>query len=74
MLSGQSKQVTEFGTLRKGIKMVDIKQAIQQTYIINAEHENCERRCLGDRQLDIEQHSNYVAHIIAYYMLGLSNG
>lgn len=54
--------------------MVDIQKAVQQTFVINAEHENCDRRCLGDRQLDPEQHSNYVAHIIGYYMLGLSNG
>ena len=56
------------------MKMVDIQKAVLQTFIINAEHENCERRCLGERQLDPEQHSQYVAHIIGYYMLGLSNG
>ena len=54
--------------------MIDISKATNQTYIINAEHENCDRRCLGERQLDPEQHSNYVAHLIGYYMLGMSNG
>lgn len=62
------------GTLMKATKMIDIQKAIQQTYTINAEHQNCDRRCLGDRQLDLEQHSKYVAHIIGYYMLGLTNG
>ena len=49
---------------------ISLSRIIYQTKIILREHSECDRKCLGDRQLDLEQHTNYVAQIIAYYALG----
>ena len=49
---------------------VSLSRLIAQNKIILREHSNCEMRCLGGRILDLEQHTNYVAHILAYYALG----
>ena len=49
---------------------ISVSKLIYQTKIILMEHGQCDRRCLGERQLDPEQHDNHVASIISYYALG----
>jgi hypothetical protein len=49
---------------------ISVSRVIYQTKIILTEHQECDRRCLGERQLDLEQHTNHVAQIISYYALG----
>ena len=49
---------------------ISLSRIIYQTKIILREHENCDRKCLGERQIDPEQHINHVSQIIAYYALG----
>ena len=49
---------------------ISVSRIIYQTKIILMEHAECDRRCLGERQLDLEQHNNHVANIISYYVLG----
>ena len=49
---------------------ISVSRIMYQTKIILMEHAECDRRCLGDRQLDLDQHTNYVSQIIAYYALG----
>jgi hypothetical protein len=48
---------------------ISLSRIIEQTKIIMQEHSECDRKCLGDRQLDLQQHTNHVAQIIAYYTL-----
>ena len=49
---------------------VSVSRLIYQTKIILMEHSQCNFRCLGEMQLDLEQHTNHVANIISYYALG----
>jgi hypothetical protein len=49
---------------------ISVSRIIYQTKIILMEHSECDRKCLGERQLDLEQHTNYVSHLIGYYALG----
>jgi hypothetical protein len=49
---------------------ISVSRIIYQTEIILREHAFCEQKCLGERKLDLEQHTKYVAHLIAYYALG----
>jgi hypothetical protein len=49
---------------------VSVSRIIYQTKIILMEHSECDRRCLGEKKLDLEQHTNHIAQIIAYYTLG----
>jgi hypothetical protein len=49
---------------------VSVSRLIYQVRIILMEHAECDRRCLGEMQLDLEQHTTHVANIISYYALG----
>lgn len=54
--------------------MVDIKKAIDQTYIILMEHHSCQDSCERLGTSNEYDHIRAIAAIIGYYMLGLGNG
>jgi hypothetical protein len=52
---------------------IDVQKLSVQINYILSEHSECQSKCLGQRKLDLEQHQNYVANIIAYFALGMEN-
>ena len=52
---------------------IDVQHLSLQIEYILAEHYSCNEKCLGERKLDLDQHRHYLANIISYYALGMSN-
>ncbi len=52
---------------------IDVQKLSMQINYILAEHSECQNKCLGERKLDLGQHRNHVAQIIAYFALGMEN-
>lgn len=64
----------DIGTLKKRWKMVDLSKVRTQVEYILFEHAECDKFCPSIGATNKYDHKRAIASMIAYYVLGLSNG